>query len=382
MSRRMKKSGVKPRIVVVGTRGFPGVVGGVETHCEHLYSRIGESGDFDITVVRRLPYITPEAAARSYPGVRFIDIRVPVWPAFEAWSHTFLGVVRARRLGADIVHIHSIGPALWAPLAKAMGMKVVATYHSADYHHSRWGRFARFALRLGERMQARFSDEIICVGQPMKDMLRDRYGRDAHLIFNGVETPQQVGAEDFARLWPDLEPGKYVLAASRHVPEKNLHLLVEAWRRIAPEGLKLVIAGDASPATPYSRALRRTAAESGIILPGYVRGKALIALMHYARLFVLPSAHEGMPIALLEAMSHGLDVLVSDIPANRLAELSPEDFFLLSSDEGASAANLAEALTRKLSAPLSARNYDLSAYDWARIAGDTCQVYRRILTRQ
>ena len=98
--------------------------------------------------------------------------------------------------------------------------------------------------------------------------------------------------------------------------------------------------------------------------------------MTNASLFVMPSYHEGLPIALLEAMSYDLDVVVSDIPANRLNILEDGDFFS-TGDTGA----LAKAMARKLSAPRTPRTYDLSAYDWDKIARQTVEVYNRVVSK-
>lgn len=45
--------------------------------------------------------------------------------SFEAIIHTFRAINEAKRLKADILHIHAIGPALLIPYAKMLGMKVV-----------------------------------------------------------------------------------------------------------------------------------------------------------------------------------------------------------------------------------------------------------------
>jgi len=47
------------KIGVIGTRGFPGIQGGIETHCMELYTRIGANSDHRITVYRRKPYLDP-----------------------------------------------------------------------------------------------------------------------------------------------------------------------------------------------------------------------------------------------------------------------------------------------------------------------------------
>ncbi|MEG2820883.1 MAG: glycosyl transferase family 1, partial [Muribaculaceae bacterium] len=46
------------KIVVIGTRGIPNILGGVETHCEELYPRIASQGH-NVTIIRRSCYISP-----------------------------------------------------------------------------------------------------------------------------------------------------------------------------------------------------------------------------------------------------------------------------------------------------------------------------------
>ena len=113
-------------IVVTGTRGIPNVMGGVETHCEHLFPRIARKG-FDVTLVRRESYVSD--ALKEWEGVKLIDIPAPRKKKFEAIVHTFRAINVARKLKADVVHIHAIGPAILTPYARLLGMKVVFTHH-------------------------------------------------------------------------------------------------------------------------------------------------------------------------------------------------------------------------------------------------------------
>ena len=55
------------KIFVIGTRGIPDVLGGVETHCQELFPRIAEMG-FDITIIRRKCYV--KDTMTEYKNVR------------------------------------------------------------------------------------------------------------------------------------------------------------------------------------------------------------------------------------------------------------------------------------------------------------------------
>lgn len=115
------------------------------------------------------------------------------------------------------------------PLARMMGMKVVVTHHGPDYDRGKWGRLAKTVLKTGERMGARYANRIIVISKVIAKLLADKYGRtDTELIFNGVPTPVPSKNTDYLAAH-NLEPGKYVLAVGRFVPEKNFHQLVEAF---------------------------------------------------------------------------------------------------------------------------------------------------------
>jgi glycosyltransferase involved in cell wall biosynthesis len=352
------------KIVVTGTRGIPGIMGGVETHCEELFPRIARYG-YDVTVVRRVGY--PKDTLTEYKGVHLVDIAIPNKKYSEAITHTFLAILKAKSLHADVVHIHAVGPALLAPMARLLGMKVVFTHHGPDYNRDKWGTFARFMLRLGERAGAKFANEVIVISETINDLMREKYGRtDCHLIYNGVPKADFCNdAEYFREL--GISEGKYIFAMCRFVQEKNLHHLVEAYSLLRQQGkigadVRLVMAGDTDFEDEYSRSLKQQARDAGVVLTGFIKGRKLHSLLSHAACFVLPSSHEGLPIAMLEAMSYHLPIVASDIPANLELRLPKASYFPVGNT-----AELADRISRQLT--LKQRpTYDMGPYDWDLIA--------------
>ena len=365
------------KIVVTGTRGIPDVMGGVETHCEELFPRIAQMGH-DVTIIRRKSYV--HDSLTEWKGVKLMDVETPKKKSFEAIIHTFRSINKAKRMGADVLHIHAIGPALLTPYARMLDMKVVFTHHGPDYDRDKWGSMAKFILKLGERMGCMFANKVIVISEVINDLIVRKYGRrDAHLIYNGVPQPDFT---DYPEYFQELgiEEGKYILGMCRFVPEKNLHHLVEAFEKMKNEErrvknpiaseIKLVLAGDTDFEDDYSRSLKDQARKAGVVLTGFVKGKKLHSLLSHARCFVLPSSHEGLPIALLEAMSYRLPVIVSNIPANLEVGLKYEHYFKTGNIE-----QLTEKLRENINHDYRRIDYPMEEYNWDIIAQKTMDVY-------
>jgi glycosyltransferase involved in cell wall biosynthesis len=296
---------------------------------------------------------------------------------FEAIVHTFLALTKARHYCPDLVHIHAIGPSILAPFARVLGLPVVVTSHGSDYLRKKWGKLAKFVLRVSERIGGAFANEVIVVSEAIGDIMRQRCDREPHVIHNGVNMPKL--SKEFAYLTHiGARPRQYILAVARFVPEKGLHDLVDAFRGLDVEH-KLVIAGDADHESDYSRKLKRTAMnDDRVILTGYIMGKSLSQVFTHASLYVLPSYHEGLPIALLEAISYGVPVLVSDLSANKEVALPAERYFRAGDIRDLK--NKIKTLVKKgLPDDERERLHQQLAekYDWNKIADSTIEVYHQ-----
>lgn len=359
------------RIVVTGTRGIPDVQGGVETHCKKLYPLVVDA-QHKITVVRRADYVA-DKTLKSYKGVDIKTLPSIRSKHFEAFIHTFMSAFYARFIGADILHIHAVGPALMTPLARLLGLKVVVTHHGPDYEREKWGRLAKLSLYIGEFLGVHFANRVIVISEYIRKRLLLQYPscNKMVLIHNGVDSPRlDIGTEFLNEL--NVEPGGYILAVGRLVKEKGFDKLLDAFHSLNADGLKLVIAGDADHQDAYAVMLKEKALSiPNVCLTGFVREDKLAELYAHAHLFILPSSHEGLPIALLEAMSHGCPILASDIPANREVEL-PVASYCDCADSRLITEALERTLNRQISTPVV---YDLKAYDWEYIAKQTKAVY-------
>ena len=382
----MSAAGGPLRVTWLGLRGLPGVQGGVETHAEQLCPRLQALG-CEVTVLARAPYQAALPQGR-WQGVRLRRLWAPRHKHLEAVVHTFIGVLHAGLVQRpDVLHLQAIGPALWTPLARLLGLRVVVTHHGADYERQKWGPLARWVLKLGEAHAARWAHELVVISHAIQRDVQARHQRQGCCIPNGLTLPS---APADPRMLADfgLQAQRYVLLVSRLVPEKRHLDLIQAFDSAQAQGRlqgwRLALVGAADHADAYATQVTDAAARTpGVVMTGFQTGTALQALLAHAGLFVLPSSHEGLPIALLEALSWGLPCLASDIPPHRELGL-PEDSLFPLGDVAALSARLAHLAERVEhhegpAERLERMQQAARRFDWDDSARQTRAVYERVV---
>jgi len=363
------------RIAFIGQKGIPAQGGGVERYVEDLSLRLVKL-DHEVYVYTRPHYSDPMLTVHQ--GVDLISLPSINTKHLDAISHSILASIHASFQNFDVIHYQSIGPALviWLPKLLNSRVRIVATLQSRDYEHRKWGTFAKFSLKLGERLMCHFADEIIVVTEGMSRYVQEHYGRQARFIPNGSNLYSSTDSDRLGQF--GLTPDNYIVAISRLIPHKGLSYLIEAFKQIDSDQ-KLVIVGEGSFTNGYVNELHKLAGnDSRIIFTGLQTGETLAQLYQHSYLFVQPSESEGLSLALLEAMARSRAVLVSDIPEN-LSAIGQAGFIFANKDS--------EDLKRKLEYLLAnpaltqakgieARVRIAEKFNWDNIAQSISQLYQ------
>lgn len=367
------------KVAMIGQKGIPSRAGGIEIHVEEIAKRLVYLG-FEVEVYCRKGYCERNITDGKYEG---IDIKYTPYinsKHLDAITHTFTATIKALLSRCDIFHYHALGPSTLAFIPRLFRKKVVCTVHGLDWQRGKWGKLSSKYLKFGEYATAKFANSTITVSKNLVGYYKEKYHFAPEYIPNGIERPDFFRPAIIKNKYM-LEPDSYILFLARLVPEKGVHYLIDAFKRIDTHK-KLVIAGGSSHSNVYENELRQQAGPNkNIIFTGFVREQELAELYSNAYFYVLPSDVEGLPISLLEAMSYGNCCLVSDIEENT-AVISTMGYSF-------EKANV-DDLERKLSMLLEDSSkvamvkryvgeYIIRKYNWDQIAVKTKQVYKEVL---
>jgi glycosyltransferase involved in cell wall biosynthesis len=246
--------------------------------------------------------------------------------------HDLRAIARLRRLirawRPGVVHAHGLRAGALTAIALAFVRPsvyhprpaLVVTVHNAPAA----GGVTGAIYRVLELIVARTADSVLCVSPDLEERMRASGARRVGRAMVPALAPGNVSAE--TRALPSGDPGRpAVLAVGRLAAQKGFGTLLDAaacWRDMRPEPL-LVIVGEG----PLEAELKSQAARLrlDVRFPGH--RDDVPALLASAAVFVLPSAWEGQPLILQEALRAGVSIVATRVGGT--PELTGEDAALL-----------------------------------------------------
>ena len=359
---------------------MPSREGGVEIVVEELSTRMANLGHKVTCYNRGGHHVSgnqyDEKSLDEYKGVKIKTVWTVDKKGLAAVSSSVFASIAVAFGKYDVVHYHAEGPCLLCGLPKLFGKRIIVTIHGLDHKRAKWGKFAAWYIMCGEKAAVKHADEIIVLSESVQKYFMDTYGRKTIFIPNGVARMEKKSAKEITEKW-NLSNNSYILFLGRIVPEKGVHYLIEAYKKIKTNK-KLVIAGGASDASEYAQKIEdMTKDNDNIVMTGFVKGNVLEELYSNAYVYCLPSDLEGMPLSLLEAMSYGNACLTSDIP--ECADVISNHGVTFNAGN---INNLAEKLSEMCdntelvnTLKLEAADYITNKYNWDDVVERTLQLY-------
>ena len=272
--------------------------------------------DVEGTVFSFSPYRTSrEAWTLQGEGARFL----PFGGLFQQEVERYAAFARvaAREEGFDIIHAHDwlcIPAGLEAK--RITGKPLIVHIHATEFDRTGFGSINEQVYAI-ERAGVHAADRVIAVSNFTKRILIEKYGVDPQKVtvaHNGVDAVHMLahGAETAIFEQEKQRGAKIVLFLGRITLQKGPDYFVRLAKRVLEHERALFVM---SGSGDMERQIIEEAAWLGIgdrvLFAGFLRGKELGQMLACADVLVMPSVSEPFGIVPLEALVHGVPVLIS-----------------------------------------------------------------------
>jgi len=303
------------RVAILGTRGIPARYGGFETNAEISALFLAGKGH-QVTVYGRKKIARPADWPKNLKLAR-----VPYLPGkyLGTFSHTFFSLLHTLFHRPDILHIYNVGNGPLLLIPRLFGLKTLVAVDGADWERKKYPWLAKTYIKFSAWCTVKLANVLIADSRQMVNYYYRNYRVRPEFIPYGGEILKRAPKSAILKKY-HLKPHKYCLAVSRFVPEKNIPLLIGAYKKSLIK-FPLVIVGGNRDNAAYVKHLhqigRGQAGKRRIIFSGSIFDHNLDTLYKQAYAFISASELEGTSPAILKAMGAGTAVLTSDIAENR-----------------------------------------------------------------
>ena len=307
------------KIAMIGTKGIPAKWGGIEKYVQEISTRLADRGH-EVSVYGSRWFLK-DYRSSVYQGVRILRVPAIRWQATDALSNGLFSVMSVAIKRYNVVHFHGYASYFFAPIVRRMGIKTVVTAHGFEsgWVNPKYGAIARYVIKKGYETGIRYASCITSVANHVSDKIKSHYDVNAEVIGSGIDSPKRRSPNIIKEKY-GLQGRDYILFLGRIDPIKRIDWIVDVAAAQGNGAMYVIAGGTQNKETEkYYAGLKGQAERNGtrVIFTGPVEGEEKFELLSNCRIFVAPSQDEGLPIALLEAMSYGCVCVASGIPAHR-----------------------------------------------------------------
>lgn len=307
---KTKTQSRRPKVAIIGTRGYPSYYGGFETAVRKLAPYLVDEG-WDVAVYGRKgqmrdgdPGVDSRVRSVLTPGIDSNSLSTLSY-GFSACLHAFVHK-------PDVALIMNVANGYWLPLLKLRGIPTVVNVDGIEWHRAKWGRLAKAMFRRGARLTARFGDHLVFDARAIGDFWLQEFGRTGTFIPYGGETSEELPVE------PGLTKNQYALMVARFVPENTISEFVEAAEEIS-QNFDVVLVGSAAAGNPIRDQVESLAERNPRVhwLGHISDDRRLFALWQHAGAYFHGHSVGGTNPALVQAMTIGAPIVARDTVYNR-----------------------------------------------------------------
>ena len=296
--------------VAIATDGiFPISIGGIQKYSLELIKELNEKSDLEITVL----HPNNQILFSEFQNVKEVFIPYPQNNRpyiFKCWQYSKkIGDYLLNNERFDVVYAQ--GLTVWNRIKK-LKPKVISNFHGLEPFQTIGlvNKIKVSPLKWAIQYVIKNSDVTINEGGLLKDLLIKQNLKSTRI----VRIPNAVSLRDGFLLKQKKDNAQInLLVICRIAHNKGIPLLLEAYEKLIKASSQnkfiLNIVGDG----PLRNQLEIQYASNNIIFHGRVDEVEKEKLLQSADLFVFPTLFEGMPTAVLEAMSVGLPVIATKV---------------------------------------------------------------------
>jgi glycosyltransferase involved in cell wall biosynthesis len=298
-----------------GFRSIPPKAGaaGSDKFAFDLYPRVVKRGHSLLAYCRIYP--TDESKQQpTYEGVELKYFKTVNKAGFDTLLHsakaTFDVIFHNT---ADVVHLHSGANSIWALFLRAAGKRVIVSQFAMDWKRDKWPWYGKLFYLFSNYLTAYMPNKVVFDNIFTQEYFEKKFSRKFDFIPYGSEVKLPPENIDVLQQL-NLIAGEYFLFVGRFIPDKGLHLLIEAFKHVQTNKKLVLIGGSPNPSA-YELEIKKVQDER-VIFPGYIYGDDTNILMKNAYTYIQPSLIEGLSPVILTVMGLGTPLICSDIKEN------------------------------------------------------------------